>query len=180
MLVDSNIQSKDEIISALIDVFDRTHQFCLDQDDSLFEKPIKEGKWSTAQNIDHLCSSTFPIAKAMALPKLAMKVSFGTNNREEKTIEALFAKYTNALQGGVTAPAQFEPPLLTNNQKTETLSKFHYAKEKLVKVLDKWNEKSLSKYILPHPALGKLTIREMMFFTIFHTAHHLNAIKSMK
>lgn len=30
----------------------------------------------------------------------------------------------------------------------------------------------LDKYILPHPLLGKLTIREMMYFTIYHVEHH--------
>jgi len=177
MVINANIRTKEEILNALIEVFDRTSQYCLDQDDDLFEKPIRAGKWSTAQNIDHLSSSTFPIAKAMAMPKLAMKMTFGTNNRDEKSIDELFEKYKKGLASGIKAPAQFEPPLISNDQKKETLSKFIYAKEKLIKVSEKWNEKSLSKYIIPHPAIGKLTIREMLFFTIFHTEHHLNTIK---
>jgi len=180
MVINSNLQTKEEIINALIEVFDRTAQYCLDQDDGLFEKPIKVGKWSTAQNIDHLCSSTFPIAKAMTMPKLAMKMTFGTNNRNEKSIDELFEKYKKGLASGIKAPAQFEPPFISNDQKKDTISKFKYAKEKLIKVSAKWDEKSLSKYIIPHPAIGKLTIREMLFFTIFHTEHHLNTIKSLE
>jgi hypothetical protein len=38
--------------------------------------------------------------------------------------------------------------------------------------LNKFTEEELDKYILPHPLLGKLTIREMMFFTIYHVLHH--------
>jgi hypothetical protein len=38
--------------------------------------------------------------------------------------------------------------------------------------LDKFTEEELDKYILPHPLLGKLTIREMMYFTIYHVLHH--------
>jgi len=177
MVVDSNIQTKEEIITGLIDVFDRTYAYCNAQHNDLFEKPISEGKWSTAQNIDHLCSSTFPLAKAMSMPKLAMKMTFGTNNRSERTIDALFEKYKSALANGLTAPAQFEPPVITNAQKMEVLNKFKYAKEKLITVVEKWDEKAMSKYVVPHPAIGKLTIREMLFFTVFHTEHHLNTIK---
>jgi len=179
MVINSNIQSKEEIVAALIDVFDRTYQYCTDQDAELFQVPVKVGKWSTAQNIDHLCSSTFPLAKAMSMPKLAMRMTFGTNNRDERPIDGLFEKYKAALNNGLTAPSQFQPPQISNDQKDETLSKFKYAKEKLLKSMGKWDEKALSKYIVPHPAIGKLTIREMLYFTIFHTEHHLNAIKQL-
>ena len=38
--------------------------------------------------------------------------------------------------------------------------------------IDSFSEKDLDNYILPHPLLGKLTIREMLFFTIYHVQHH--------
>lgn len=38
--------------------------------------------------------------------------------------------------------------------------------------LDSFTEKELDQYVLPHPLLGKLTLREMMFFTIYHVQHH--------
>lgn len=177
MLVNSNLHWKSDIISGLNDVYDRIISYCNDQDDSIFAKPLSEGKWSTAQNLEHLCTSTFPMVKGMAMPKLMMKATFGTNNRSEKTIEELYAKYKAALAGGQKAPPKFDPAQIGNDQKQELLEKFAYARTKLLKVLDKWDEKSMSKYILPHPALGKLTIREMLFFTIFHTEHHLEIIK---
>jgi len=31
---------------------------------------------------------------------------------------------------------------------------------------------SVDQYQLPHPVLGKLTIREMLFFTIYHNLRH--------
>lgn len=177
MVVNSDTHSKEDIIIGLNDVFDRTIAYCQAQDDSIFEKPLAEGKWSTAQNIEHLCTSTFPIAKGIALPKLMMKVTFGTNNRKERSIDELYAKYKSVLANGLKAPPKFEPAFISNDKKTEMLQKFAHAKDKLIKVLDKWDEAALSKYILPHPAIGKLTIREMLFFTIFHTEHHLEIIK---
>ena len=176
MITNPNINAKADIIDGLIDVFDRTIEYCQNQDHTSFEKSIND-KWSTAQNIEHLCSSTFPIAKAMAMPKLMMKMTFGTNNREERSITEIYDKYQVKLKEGLKAPSQFEPAFIGNNQKKETLEKFKYAKEKLIKIVDKWDEKAMSKYLLPHPALGKMTIREILLFTIFHTEHHLNAIK---
>jgi hypothetical protein len=30
----------------------------------------------------------------------------------------------------------------------------------------------LDLLILPHPLLGKLTLREMLYFTLYHVEHH--------
>jgi hypothetical protein len=35
-------------------------------------------------------------------------------------------------------------------------------------------------YRLPHPLLGKLTVREMLFFTVYHNAHHLDQVASRR
>jgi hypothetical protein len=47
---------------------------------------------------------------------------------------------------------------------------------KLCLSLDTYSEDELDQYILPHPLLGKLTLREMLFFTIYHVKHHENLI----
>lgn len=176
----AQIQTKSEIIQELEAAWLSVIHQCRQQPDEHFATPIAPGKWSTAQNIEHLCSSTFPLAKGLATPKLILRMTIGVNNRTEKTLEGLYEKYKSVLATGVKAPAKFEPKVFSNEQKEELLNKFAYAKEKLIKVLDKWNEKDMTKYILPHPAIGKLTVREMLFFTIFHTHHHLDTIKLLK
>jgi hypothetical protein len=30
----------------------------------------------------------------------------------------------------------------------------------------------LDEYLLPHPLIGKLTIREILYFTIYHNLRH--------
>jgi uncharacterized damage-inducible protein DinB len=40
------------------------------------------------------------------------------------------------------------------------------------KNVERWSEKELDKRQLPHPLMGKLTLREMLFFTHYHTLHH--------
>jgi hypothetical protein len=31
--------------------------------------------------------------------------------------------------------------------------------------------------MVPHPSLGKITMRELLLFTIYHTEHHLKVIE---
>ncbi len=135
MVTNSNIRTKGDIITGLNDVFDRTIAYCKAQDENIFEKPLAVGKWSTAQNIEHLCNSTFPMVKGMSIPKLMMKVTFGTNNRSERTIDELYVKYQTALAGGQKAPPKFDPTFIGNEKKQEMLDKFDHARVKLIKVL---------------------------------------------
>jgi hypothetical protein len=43
----------------------------------------------------------------------------------------------------------------------------------LVNNLHKWSEKNLDNTAVPHPLIGKLTLRKMLYFTIYHMKHHL-------
>jgi hypothetical protein len=42
----------------------------------------------------------------------------------------------------------------------------------LASSIGRWREEDLDYYRLPHPLLGKLTVREMLFFTVYHNYHH--------
>jgi hypothetical protein len=42
----------------------------------------------------------------------------------------------------------------------------------LARRIDRFSETQLDQLILPHPLLGKLTLREMLYFTIYHVQHH--------
>jgi len=47
----------------------------------------------------------------------------------------------------------------------------------LCKQLLDYSEQDLDELILPHPLLGKLTLREMMYFTMYHVLHHHKSIE---
>ncbi len=42
--------------------------------------------------------------------------------------------------------------------------------------LENWSDKQLNTYLLPHPLIGKLTIKEMLYFVDYHILHHQKAI----
>jgi len=86
-------------------------------------------------------------------------------------------KYKKAIAPGLTAASDFVAEKGRIFEKAALIKRFQDELTDLKKILNKWDEKSLGEYILPHPAIGKITIREMMYFTIFHTDHHLRTLK---
>ena len=54
-----------------------------------------------------------------------------------------------------------------------------FAQIQATTVLRNWRDTDLDKYFLPHPLLGKLTIREMLFFTLYHDRHHVNNVRKL-
>ena len=41
----------------------------------------------------------------------------------------------------------------------------------------KFSVSDLDTYLLPHPLLGKMTIREISLWTAYHTEHHYKILK---
>lgn len=148
------------------------------QDGSEFEISLNGEKWSTGQHLEHLIRSTKPLNTALRVPKFILKSKFGKkNDRPEKTFEQLVERYKERLGEGGKAVGEFIPPDISNAQKEDLIKTFGKEIERVIKAFAKWNEDDVSVFILPHPLLGKLTVREMMFFTIYHTTHHFNLIK---
>jgi hypothetical protein len=47
----------------------------------------------------------------------------------------------------------------------------------LGRALGRWSEQELDRVTLPHPLLGKLTAREVAYFTVYHGRHHVEAVR---
>lgn len=127
-------------------------------------------KWSPAMQLDHIQISIRPVLLAFSLPKFLLRFLFGKPNRPSRTYEALVEKYQGKLKQGGKAPAAFEPK--AGRDRNAMIAKTQHTANKLIKVLSKWDESEWEHYLLPHPLLGKLTLREMIYFTIYHVQHH--------
>ncbi|MEM6629618.1 MAG: DinB family protein [Bacteroidota bacterium] len=165
-----------EISDSLRQAFDQVTEYTRSLTDvALHQKPHPQ-KWSAAGNLEHLILSTKPLAKTLPLPKLTYK-AFGKPNRPGRSYEELVKRYHDRLaEVAGTNPAGnsgFGPKTDKVLTQEELLSNWEKVTKKLVSSLSKWEDADLDKYLLPHPLLGKLTIREMMFFTHYHTLHHL-------
>ena len=171
------IQDKDQIIAALNEKVDAFNNYIFPLNKVQFETTPNE-KWSAGQNLDHLIRSIKPLQLSYSLPKFILKWKFGITNRPSRTYDELVTKYKTKLAAGGRAAGPFVPPKISFEQKDQLLKIYELQKQKLIAKIKKQNEKDLDLYILPHPLLGKLTLREMLFFTIHHNEHHLELLKS--
>ena len=132
--------------------------------------------WSASDNVDHLIKAVKPISKALKLPRFTLHTMFGKPEKPSKTYEELCQIYRDALANGAQASGRFLPdqdsPKDAGEKKKELLERWSKASSELVSVVEAIAEAELDQYLLPHPILGKLTVREMLFFTIYHNLRH--------
>ncbi len=137
-----------------------------------------EGKWNAGQQAEHLIKSTRPLIQALGYPKFLIGFKFGKANRPSKTYPELVDRYKDKLTTmDGDPPGSYVPKAIKFSEyaklaktQTEIINKIE---DKLVK----WSEEELDEYIFPHPLLGKVTVREMLYFTIYHAEHHQNLVK---
>ncbi len=171
------IHDKPQIVTALNEKVDAFNNYISLLNKKQFELS-PDGKWSAGQNLDHLIRSIKPLQMAYALPKFTLAILFGKSNRPSGTYDELMIKYKAKLEAGGKAGRAFVPPVIGFEKKDVLIKKYDVQKQKLVAKIKKQSEADLDKYVLPHPLLGKVTLREMLYFTIHHNEHHLELLKS--
>ena len=102
---------------------------------------------------------------------------FGKAEKPSIAYEELCKIYRDEIANGAKAsgrylPNQETPEVNAEQKKRELLKQWSNASEELVSMIEKWDEKDLDRYLLPHPILGNLTLREMIFFTIYHNLRY--------
>lgn len=150
-----------------------SHILSLTKDDFL-QNPT--GKWSAGQHLDHIFRSVQPVNWSMSIPAFWLRLFFGKASRPSKTYEDLVAKYLHKLEAGGRASGRFLPPPSRWEKREELVAKLRKQVESLCRKIEKTDEKQLDTVVLPHPILGKLTLREMLYFTNYHVTHHHKAV----
>ena len=146
---------------------------------TFFNKPGL--KWTIAQNVQHLIIATNTAALAFTLPKFLVRWVGGTPNRESRTYEEIVAKYKIKLFSGGAAGGRFIPKNITINYgKQRMMFKWNSATIKYLNAIQKnSDEATLDNYLVRHPLLGRITLRELCYFNIYHTEHHLKTIAAI-
>jgi hypothetical protein len=170
------IYSQKDIQAALVDQAKQFDAYIKPMEAMAFEN-MPGGKWSAGQHLDHLVRSIKPVNLALTLPGFILKYKFGTNNRADRTYDELAQRYHEKLQAGGIASGEFVPPPIGIQLKDRTLSTFVKQYEKLGRKALTMSDSKLDTLLVPHPLLGKVTLREILFFTIFHTQVHLDILK---
>lgn len=148
-------------------------------DEQFFRQPAN--KWSPAQQTKHLVKSTGTARLALTLPKFMVRWVGGKPNRPSRTYDELVARYKQKLEQGGKASGRYIPkPIPASYGKEKLLQEFTRSMKQFATALQqKWKEAQPDNYLAPHPLLGKITLRELCYFTIHHSDHHLESIRKM-
>ncbi|HYF61539.1 MAG TPA: DinB family protein [Herpetosiphonaceae bacterium] len=172
---------KSEIIEAWSDEYLEVGRFfAAIEGDAFFAAPA--GVWSPAENLVHLIRSAKPVALALRIPKPLLMLRFGRMHRPSRSFAAMRSDYVDvALAGGAVASGSFVPQVTGSGRevKQRILTSWNNAGRRLEQELAGWSEAALDRSALPHPVLGTLSVREMLFFTLYHTMHHVNDVQRL-
>ncbi len=142
-----------------------------------------ESAWTAAEQLAHLNTVVSAIAKGFAAPRLVLRIRYGRSRKPSRSHTALRDKYRAILAGGGRATGPFVPhrhdpaPGEIEAHRQGLLARWGRVNGRLQKALESWSERSLDTIRLPHPLLGKITAREMIYFTVYHSEHHIAATK---
>jgi hypothetical protein len=175
----TKIDTKQEIRDGLAEAFEQMDIYLKTVDDAAFQKRVN-GKWSIAQNIDHLTISNFITALSLNTPKVILKQAFNTNKRAGRNYDEVVWVYQRSLSNGAKASLPFQPKLSLVPARRMVERLWHTSCSRLLNALEKWSEEDLDTYLLPHPIIGKMTVRELLYFTVYHVNHHLKTIKAIR
>lgn len=131
-------------------------------------------KWSAGQQLKHVLLTLNPFPKILP-SKSYIAEKFGTIDRTNWDYETVLNNY---LKSERKAPAQFVPDdVITPEQKEAIIADLQHHIETITSLLSNYTEVELDTLSIPHPLLGKLTIREMFYLMSYHPLHHLKQVE---
>lgn len=133
--------------------------------------------WSPADHVRHLTKSLQPVTSAMRMPKVALRLMFGTSSAMSRGYPEIVARYHEALRNGGKAGRYGPEPRgdVTDaaDYRRQVLAEHHEIVDALATEVVNWSHAHIDALRLPHPLLGKLTVREMTLWSLYHNLHHV-------
>ncbi len=169
------LSNRREIIEALEVAHERAVDYWSDYSTAAFFTRM-DAHWSASEHVRHLTRAMTPLLPVLRVPRVALRMAFGAATRPSRSMSELQSLYSAALQAGGTAGLYTPPPdrgaadMVRRNRIMDTHSE---TLRGLTQAMERWSEAQLDAHRLPHPLLGKLTVREMMLFTLLHNQHHV-------
>jgi hypothetical protein len=142
-----------------------------------------ESAWTPTEQLAHLNTVVSAIAKGFAVSRFILRIRYGRARGPRRSHTALRDDYRALLAAGGRAAGPFEPsrqdlsPAQSEAHRQALLARWTRVNGRLQKALELWDEKHLDTIRLPHPLLGKISAREMIYFTVYHSEHHVAATR---
>lgn len=138
---------------------------------------VKNNKWTAGQQLQHLLLCLQPISKALASADF-IREKFGVLDRDAVAYDTVIANYKTGLANGGKAPERFLPAAVRFEDKSSIAEELMQTLNSISNNLNNYSDTELDSLILPHPFLGALSIRELLYLMSYHPLHHLEQVKA--
>lgn len=155
------------------------HQSFIDFISSLSNEDLMishDNKWNPAQQLEHVYLCLRPVKLALSLPNIIPAILFGKSKKGSRTYESLVEAYQLKLKNGGKSPSIYKPKKSVGDVDKLKRALMHLVND-ISNKLSHFQENDLDSFLLPHPLLGKLTARELIFFALYHVGHHQKQIE---
>lgn len=137
--------------------------------------------WSPERHLRHLTKSVGAVAAGMRAPKILLRLKFGRPRKPSRSFGEVVDLYRAALSAGAEATGRYVPSdrpeeVSAKEWRDGVFSRWRRASGALSGAVERWSETALDRHQAPHPLLGVMTVREILFFTLYHNAHHARRI----
>ncbi|HXU26126.1 MAG TPA: DinB family protein, partial [Bacteroidia bacterium] len=134
-------------------------------------------KWNAGQHLKHILISVTMLNKAIDNPKFIASLAEREPKRAAMNYNELVSFYMSKINEGAKATPPFVPDLVTINERAQLVKDVQTTIAELCVKLNAYTEKELDTLTIPHPLLKRLSLREMIYFTIKHAEHHYELTK---
>jgi hypothetical protein len=155
------------------------HQSFIDFISSLSNEDLiqsQDNKWNPSQQLEHVYLCLRPVKLALSLPNIIPAILFGKSKKGSRTYESLVEAYQLKLKNGGKSPSMYKPKKSVRDVDKLKIALMHLVNN-ISNKLSQFKENDLDSFLLPHPLLGKLTARELIFFALYHVGHHQKQIE---
>lgn len=141
--------------------------------------------WSPADHIRHLVTAMRAVVGGMAAPKVLLALRFGVGFGGSRSFEQIRDMYRVALAAGGKAAGRYDPEQRRIDMEPKDLRAFVMQRwaqtgDELDSAIASWGDGALDRHRARHPLLGMMTIRELLYFTLYHNAHHARRISERR
>jgi hypothetical protein len=136
--------------------------------------------WSPADHVRHLTKVMRALTRGLLLARFKLVLRFGLTFRASRTYDQIRETYLARLPA-FTGPNPFAAKTVdaledADAWRNNVMMQYDATLNELTGAIAKWSERALDRLRLPHMLIGKLTVREMLLFVLYHNLHHIKGV----
>jgi hypothetical protein len=129
-------------------------------------------KWAPYQDLEHHKKVLKKIVLALSIPSFILKLIYGKSNNPSLSYDKTLKLYQIRVNDGAKSTKEFTPSKTLRAHLEQDCIELISTLEKLLLKVGELDEHDLDSILLPHPILGTITLREMLYFCKIHVEMH--------